>query len=306
MRWLTPVIHCESSKQALRNVGLLDSLGINRCFLIGHSMSYRKLISIIEDVKKEYPNNWIGVNFLDLDPEMALGAVSEEVEVNALWLDDLCIDEYAEVQERAARIKEKKPDDVVLFGGIAFKYQREVKDLRKVAQEAIKFCDVPTTSGDGTGLAANLAKIKAIKAALGKNHLAIASGITPENVFDYMDDVNYFLVATGISQSFTELDSAKVKQLKENLEKEKYLVRAQFTGTLSLGLMNGVPSMNLEMSENNVVVLNNLEKQLEQFGKPVPNNTKDGFYIWLNNSEVERISGFDDVETVTLKEKECN
>lgn len=60
---------------------------------------------------------------------------------------------------------------------------------------------------------AALAKIAAIRAAIGSNPLAIASGITPANVTEYLDSTNCFLVATGISSSFTELDDKRVQDL---------------------------------------------------------------------------------------------
>nr|NIN71503.1 hypothetical protein [Gemmatimonadota bacterium]NIO31186.1 hypothetical protein [Gemmatimonadota bacterium] len=54
-------------------------------------------------------------------------------------------------------------------------------------------------------------------AAVGGFPLAIASGITPENVGDYLDVADCFLVATGISSSFTELDPVKVRSLIEQV-----------------------------------------------------------------------------------------
>jgi predicted TIM-barrel enzyme len=47
--------------------------------------------------------------------------------------------------------------------------------------------------------------------------LAIASGITPENVGDYLDVADCFLVATGISRSFTELEPSRVRRLIERV-----------------------------------------------------------------------------------------
>ncbi len=43
--------------------------------------------------------------------------------------------------------------------------------------------------------------------------LAIASGVTPENVSDYLDIADCFLVATGISRNFSELDAEKLRRL---------------------------------------------------------------------------------------------
>ena len=54
-----------------------------------------------------------------------------------------------------------------------------------------------------------------MKQALGEFPLGIASGITPENVSEYLDIADCFLVATGISTSFTELDPVRVRALME-------------------------------------------------------------------------------------------
>ncbi len=286
-RIFTPVIHCESREQTLRNVELLSSLAIQHCFLIGHSLSYRRLISIYEDVKHEYPHFWLGINFLDLNAESSVEAAPDGV--NAIWVDDLGIDEYAEVQELASKVHEKKHENVLLFGGIAFKYQREVRDLVKVAREAVKFCEVPTTSGDGTGVPASVNKIRMLKNAIGDKPLAIASGITPDNVYHYMDYISYYLVATGISDSFTELNPQKVKQLKENLLKEKYFVEAPLFATLSLGLNhNGDPSFDLLPSHNNIKAVEKL-KEFLSFERPVENETKSGFYVWLNEAGLDKV-----------------
>jgi predicted TIM-barrel enzyme len=73
--------------------------------------------------------------------------------------------------------------------------------------------DVVTTSGPGTGQAAHVEKIRTMKAALGDFPLAIASGITPENVKDYLPFSDCYLVATGISDSFEELNPDRVRAL---------------------------------------------------------------------------------------------
>jgi len=47
--------------------------------------------------------------------------------------------------------------------------------------------------------------------------LAIASGITTENVESYLPWVSDFLVASGISSSFTELDPDLTRELAEKI-----------------------------------------------------------------------------------------
>jgi predicted TIM-barrel enzyme len=71
--------------------------------------------------------------------------------------------------------------------------------------------DVVTTSGPGTGEAASVEKIRTMKNALGDFPLAIASGLTPENVGDFRDLADCFLVASGISSSWTDFDPVRIK-----------------------------------------------------------------------------------------------
>jgi len=56
-----------------------------------------------------------------------------------------------------------------------------------------------------------------MKAALGDAPLAVASGITPENVSRHLPFADCFLVATGISRSFIELDPSRARKLVERV-----------------------------------------------------------------------------------------
>jgi predicted TIM-barrel enzyme len=96
---------------------------------------------------------------------------------------------------------------------VAFKYQREVEDVVQASRTAVDYMDVVTTSGPGTGFAASLDKIRTMKQAIGAFPLAIASGITPENVTDYLPISDCFLVATGISKRLDLLDARLTKRL---------------------------------------------------------------------------------------------
>ncbi len=73
--------------------------------------------------------------------------------------------------------------------------------------------DVVCTSGPGTGKAADIEKIQRIRSGLINFPLAIASGITVQNAAEFLPYIDFFLVATGISLNFHELDESKVKEL---------------------------------------------------------------------------------------------
>ncbi|MGD2215749.1 MAG: BtpA/SgcQ family protein [Gemmatimonadales bacterium] len=213
-----PVVHVESEQQARRNTDLARQAGADGVFLINHFSDCEDLLAIHRKVCEDHPDWWVGVNCLDLDPPQVFKAVTDRVA--GIWVDNAGIDEREAEQplaEEAAAACERSSWEGLYFGGVAFKYQRPVEDLTRAARLAVRFMDVVTTSGPGTGIAAACEKIAAMKEAVGDFPLAIASGITPDNVADYLDVADCFLVATGISRSFTELDPDKVRELIERV-----------------------------------------------------------------------------------------
>ena len=215
---MLPVIHADSLEQALRNTRVAHEGGADGVFLINHGMADEALLDIHGAVADAHPGWWVGVNCLGLLPEEVFAVVSPKV--GGVWVDNAGIDEGQEKQPRAERVLavlQTHAPSCLYFGGVAFKYQRHVEDLEAACRIAARYMDVVTTSGPGTGHAAEVKKIRRMKRALGDTPLAIASGITQENVADYLPHADSFLVATGVSHSFTELDPARVRFLVERV-----------------------------------------------------------------------------------------
>ena len=187
-------------------------------FLINHGMPDQLLLEIHGAVAAAHPGWWVGVNCLGLRPEQVFAVISPEV--GGVWVDNAGIDEGRDTQpyaDQVAAVRAAHAPGCLYFGGVAFKYQRPVEDLEAACRAAARYMDVVTTSGPGTGHAADLQKIARMKRALGDTPLAIASGVTPENVGAYLPHTDCFLVATGISRSFTELDPPRVRALVERV-----------------------------------------------------------------------------------------
>jgi hypothetical protein len=213
------VVHVEGGTQALRNAKIAEQEGADGIFLINHSIPYNSLIECYHVVRERIPNFWIGLNCLDLG-RFAVNHIPKETA--GLWVDNAGINEGKhpsdEVKEFAS-LRKSSGWQGLYFGGVAFKYQEEVADIAKVARLSVPFVDVITTSGVGTGKAADVTKIRTMKEAIGDYPLAIASGITPENVNQYMPHADCFLVATGVSDSHTELNPIRVRALSKALRK---------------------------------------------------------------------------------------
>jgi hypothetical protein len=211
---ILPVIHVEWQDQALRNARIARQAGCDGVFLINHAGDHNDLLAIHQAVHVEFPDWWIGVNCLDLQPLQVFDVVNERVA--GIWVDNAGINEEAEEQEFAEKVataRTKSGWPGLYFGGVAFKYQRPVIDLARAATLATGYMDVVTTSGSGTGQPAHVDKIRTMKEAIGDFPLAIASGISLENVDHYVGIADCFLVATGISKSWIDLDLERVAQL---------------------------------------------------------------------------------------------
>jgi hypothetical protein len=198
----------------LRNIAIAQKNGADGVFLINHSIEVADLIRIYARMRFEFPFYWMGMNLLGITPIQALGRMPDN-EVG-LWADNAGVKESGNSPDAdafAAYRAKQSSWKGLYFGGVAFKYQDEVVDPALAACAAIPYVDVITTSGIGTGSAPDPEKIAKMKRAIGNHPLAIASGITPENVNLYRDSTDCFLVATGVSDSHTELNPKRVAEL---------------------------------------------------------------------------------------------
>ncbi|MCR5164173.1 MAG: hypothetical protein K6C40_09170 [Thermoguttaceae bacterium] len=235
LRAFLPVIHIDSSDLAVSNARIAAESGAQGVFLINHGRSSdHNLPYIAMAIRQEFPELWIGANFLSLIPVDAqdfVNSLEAPYHFDGLWVDDTGVDERLPEDDpnqgaaRLAAYRKSMDWPGLYFGGTAFKYQRPVadEDLPTVARIAARYTDVVVTSGSGTGQAADLRKIRLMKDALGDFPLGIASGITSENVDEYLPFTNAFLVSTGIcvnegqDEDFYHFDPEKVKRLADKI-----------------------------------------------------------------------------------------
>ena len=221
-----PVIHVTDNSQATRNVRMLVEEGAPGCFLINHDFGIERFLPIVAHVRTRFPALWMGVNVLAVtgkDAFPVLGKLKREgVVVDGYWADDARIDERRAADDQAeakdiATARAASGWSGLYTGGTCFKKQREVAPEHHdySARLATGFMDAVCTSGVATGKAVDMGKIATFRRAMGDHALTLASGITPDNAHLYMDDVDGFMVATGINRDgdFYNIEAAKLARL---------------------------------------------------------------------------------------------
>ncbi len=207
---ILPVIHVLDTERTHRNIEVAIAGGCQGAFLINHDFEKEKLIPIIKETRKAFPDIWLGVNFLAVTGKFAfpiLGDLQAEgIRVDGYWADDARMDERRAEDnqpeaDEIAEIRAKSGWDGLYIGGTAFKKQREVDPSQygKSARIATNYMDVVVTSGVATGRAADVGKIDIFREHCGDTALGLASGINPQNAAQYADMVDLFMVATGIN-----------------------------------------------------------------------------------------------------------
>jgi len=227
-RVLLPVVHCVEIGQAQTAVAIAMEQGADGVFLINQGgVSASRVVDLAEAaVRCGVP--FVGVNLLGRCLGDALDDIAGRGVVHALWTDNggVYVNRGHVVDDQAVAFtdaRKKSGWGGLHFGGVAFKYQDLVAlgaagDVALAAKDA--GIEVVTTSGPGTGEPPTVEKVSTMRAAIGDHALAVASGITPENVGSFLPYVDAFLVATGIEESFGVFDSGKVRALADQIHAE--------------------------------------------------------------------------------------
>lgn len=206
------VIHTVTNglNHALETAELVKEAGVEGVFLIpdyakgAGIAAVGEQFSYLEKLKVKIPELLIGVNFL-VGPEILIPRIYEAQP-----------DLYQTDSSSVLGIDKLKLPNTEFFVGVAFKYSKNVNltgdALKSHCEMVSAIADVPTTSGDATGIEADLKKIREIRSYLPENkRLGIASGVTEHNINSYLQEgVTDFLVATSLIDRVSEENGADI------------------------------------------------------------------------------------------------
>lgn len=213
---LLVAVHVDTPKQTQDNVQIAKEEGADGVFLVNHAVEWKHMTEWYHEVRQKHPDFWVGLNYLDLRQLDAMRTLP--CDASGLWVDDMGIRDDDEATPNTMRLLRAnwwlRHPERLHFGGVAHKGQRPVADPAQAAKNAVGKTDVITTSGEKTGSAPTIEKIVSIRRAIGDEYpLAVASGISRENVRQFKPYVDCFIVASSIGKSFYDLDPSKVRSL---------------------------------------------------------------------------------------------
>lgn len=230
-----PVIHTLDDKQAVANAKMISLLDGDGVFLINQGTSVQGVLRATKAVKEALPNLWVGVNLLGVHQTDVIDilAMPQHAHIGGFWDDNAGLITYRHQDGRP-----RAADDVydldfpksvydylgetenqigrklLYFGGVEHKGCPQSRTPERSGDLARPFMDAITTTGPGTGRAADVSRVKAVWDGAQGHPVAIASGVTPENANDYLPYVNAILVASGISSGdYHNFDPNKVEKL---------------------------------------------------------------------------------------------
>ena len=224
-----PVVHIDTPAQAAEETVTALSTGAHGVFLISHGGGAQAVERATDEAlqaaqRAGFASPWLGVNLLGHHPWSALTWLHARGahHVRAVWSDHSGLVPEREAQEGVRSLADARaavaPWAPLFFGGVAFKYQPEPRDLAAECDRMLAAgVDALTTSGPGTGEACDPAKVAAIRARVGdRAAVAVASGVTPENVGALVAaGASAILVATGIARDgdFHRMDPRRLEAL---------------------------------------------------------------------------------------------
>lgn len=198
-------------KRTLKQVQMVFDTGAYGVFLtIGDTgIDTKKLLSCYNFVRKHYTNKFIGINFM-CNPSYAAQIVPNDV--NALWIDKGLghINYYNEINQVKKILTERKWNGKY-FGGFCMKGNNqqlfENKEyFHNLTWKPEKYFDVCVSSGISTGIPIDNESFHIVKNKSNNMSLALASGINVDNIMNYINKVDYFIIGTGVEKKSTDID----------------------------------------------------------------------------------------------------
>jgi uncharacterized protein len=198
------LIQVVNSEQAARNVSRARAGGADGVIFLSHDLRGSDLVEVFREVKNDNPEFNMGMNLLGMSCHVA-SLLSEGTDL--LWMDG-----YP---------KRDLGLDIPVLASVTLRDRELRKTLSEEVKTVSQFADSLVVCGARTGSVPFVGRVRTLSA-LTPKPLCVASGLTSDNVIQFLPYVEYLLVGAGVSDSFSEVNVQKIKDfvrtVKDNLD----------------------------------------------------------------------------------------
>lgn len=153
-------------------------------------------------LQKTYPDKIYGVNMLG-DPRRAFD-LARKYGAKFVQIDSVCghLKPNADEKYAAELAALRGEGDIFLLGGVRFKYtvHRSGRSLQEDLQLGMQRCDAIVVTGEGTGIATDLEKIRSFRTYLGDFPLVVGAGMTAATARQQLQLADGAIVGTDFKE----------------------------------------------------------------------------------------------------------
>ncbi len=187
----------------------------------GHD--YKKMDNLLAEIRKKYPTQIIGVDFLGPDANLYTYKetfdLAKRHHLQIAWTDFSGIDQINESSDvNLHDIQANTSPNIFYVSGIHMKYSTLIdanKTIEKSALQAMGFVDGIIMTGPKTGVSADPEKVSRVRRIIHDYPLGLASGISSDNVKSFLPYIDFVLVNTSIADKDHRILPEKVKALRK-------------------------------------------------------------------------------------------
>lgn len=195
--------------------------------IVFEGSDYKKMDGLFTEIRKKYPTQIIGVDFLGPDENLYTYKetfdLAKKHNLQIAWTDFSGVDQIKEANDTNLHdIQANTAANIFYVSGVHMKYSTLIdvnKTIEKSALQAMGYVDGIILTGPKTGVAADPDKAARVKKVVHDYPVGLASGVSAENIKPFLPYIDFVLVNTSIADANHRIIPDKIKALRKAMGK---------------------------------------------------------------------------------------
>ncbi len=215
--------HMDMLERAKQEVRCYLEQGVEALIVENYFGTTQDCEAVLAWLQKEHPQTVYGVNILG-NYARAFD-LAEKYNARFIQIDSVCGHLHPAYDEQYARSLNalRERSDAVVLGGVRFKYQ-PVRSGRSVEEDlrlGMERCDAIVVTGDGTGMATPMEKVRQFRAAIGDFPLILGAGVTPDSLRETVERCDGAIVGSYFKEGHRDIGDVCEAYVREFMEKKR-------------------------------------------------------------------------------------